>query len=274
MAINAALWWRAPAADWDDNFAGLPGWASADMAPAADAVFARIPGTDRPSTDGRFAPGYDGGWAPVAGALAAAGWREVRANEVPDDKNGTFSYANFFIADGQRDGPQATYLASASARPNFRLVTDTMVRRVVRDGAHVTGVEVEPGGPGGTGLCAGVVNVTAGRGRVVLSRGYFGTAKMLFRSGIGPEAQLRVVQEAEGGSDESQWLLLPVGEGLRDHTVTAVQILHPDVPQYDYSSDAAYFSPPLEQREAYLANRTSMCRLYRSGFSSGLCSMI
>lgn len=290
MAVNAALWWRAPAADWDVNFAGLPGWNGAtDMAAAADAVFARLPGTDRPSADGRLAPApYDGGWAPVAAALTAAGWHEVRANKSPDDKRdpGTFSYPNFFLAGGERGGPHATYLASAAARPRelFRLVTDTMVRRVVRDGARATGVEVEPSGGGaGRGLCAGVINVTSGRGRVVLSGGYFGTAKMLFRSGIGPAAQLRVVRAAEeaegveeGVGDASQWLLLPVGEGLRDHTVTAVQISHPDVPQYDYTSDAAYFSPPLEQREAYLTNRTGMCESFgpEAGFfffSPGTC---
>lgn len=280
MAVNAALWWRPPAADWDDNFAAgagaVPGWSGAEMQAAADAVFARIPATDRPSTDGAFAPGFDGGWRPVADALAAAGWREVRANDVPDDKDRVFSYANFFLAGGQRGGPHATYLASASRRAAdlFRLATSTTVRRVVRDGARATGVEVEPSATAGgdaRALCPGVVGVTAGTGRVVLSGGYFGTAKMLFRSGIGPASQLRVVQAAEGGGDESQWLLLPVGEGLRDHTVTALQLSHPDVPQYDYSSDAAYFSPPLEQRERYLANRTGMCKLF-SGSSLLVCN--
>lgn len=192
MTVNAALWWRPPAADWDENFTpNLTGWSSVDMAPAVDTVFSRIPGTDRTSTDGAFAPGYDGGWAPVADALTAGGWREVRANEEPEEKNHTFSYANFFIVDGQRNGPQATYLVSASRRSNFHMAMNTMVRRAVRDasGARVTGVEVEPGdtaGADGSALCSGVVNVTPGKGRVILSGGYFGTAKMLFRSGIGP----------------------------------------------------------------------------------------
>lgn len=268
MAVNAALWWRPPAADWDENFAPVaPGWSADDMRAAADAVFARVPGTDRPSADGLLSsPGLDGGWAPVARALAASGWREVRANDEPDDKDGTFSYPNFSIEAGQRGGAHASYLASASRRAHFRLVTNTMVRRVVRDGARATGVEVEPSATGaadGSGLCAGVVRVAPGRGRVVLSGGYLGTAKVLFRSGIGPESQLRVVQAAEGSGgvgDESRWLRLPVGEGLRDHTVTALQLSHPDVRHYDFSSDAAYFSPPAEQRERYLTNRTGMRR--------------
>lgn len=267
MAVNAALWWRPPAAEWDENFGGVPGWSSADMAAPVERVFSRIPGTDRTSTDGAFAsPGYDGGWAVVADALRAGNWSEVRANTDPDAKNRTFSYPTFFIADGQRGGPQATYLVSANQRPHFRMVLNTMVRRVVREGARITGVEVEPAATGALdvsnpGLCAGVVSVTAQTGRVILSGGYFGTAKMLLRSGIGPEDQLQVVQNVgEVGVDEADWIRLPVGQGLRDHTVTALEIKHPAIPRYDFSSDAAYNSPPQEQVDAYLANRTGMCK--------------
>lgn len=267
MAVNAALWWKPPAVEWDENFGTLSGWSSTDMAASVEKVFSRIPGTDRPSTDGAFAPGYDGGWALVADTLRDAGWSEVRGNADADAKNRTFSYPNFFIANGQRGGPQATYLVSASQRPNFQMVTNTMVRRVVRSGARITGVEVEPAVTGAAdasnpGICAGVISVTPQKGRVILAGGYFGTAKMLLRSGIGPEDQLRVVQQAGEGGDEAEWLRLPVGQALRDHTVTAIQITHPAVRQYDYSSNTAYNSPPQAQVDAYLANRTGMCKLF------------
>jgi cellobiose dehydrogenase (acceptor) len=74
----------------------------------------------------------------------------------------------------------ATYLVSASKRSNFKLWMNTTVKRVVRtaDG-HVTGVEVEPFLDGGY---EGVVNVTAKTGRVVLSAGTFGSARILMRS--------------------------------------------------------------------------------------------
>ncbi|KAJ4415045.1 hypothetical protein N0V82_007561 [Gnomoniopsis sp. IMI 355080] len=263
MTINAALWWRPPAVEWDENYSGVPGWSSADMADPVERVFSRIPGTDRPSTDGAFAPGYDGGWAVVADALRASNWSGVRANTEPDQKNRTFSYPNFFIKNGLRDGPHATYLVSASERPNFKMVMNTMVRRVVRNGAHITGVEAEPSGTGALdvsnpGLCAGMIPVTEQGGRVILSGGHFGTAKMLLRSGIGPEDQLRVVQAAEDIVSEADWLRLPVGQGLRDHTVTSLEIQNPAIPRYDYSSDAAYYSPPDAQREAYMTNRTGM----------------
>lgn len=263
MTINAALWWRPPAVEWDENYAGVPGWSSADMAAPVERVFSRIPGTDRPSTDGAFAPGYDGGWAVVADALRAANWSEVKGNLEPDQKNRSFSYPNFFIKDGQRDGPHATYLVNASQRSNFKMMMNTMVLRVVRDGSHITGVEVEPSATGALdvsnpGVCAGEISITPQGGRVILSGGFFGTAKMLLRSGIGPEDQLRTVKSAGEGGSEADWIRLPVGQGLRDHTVTGLEISNPAIPHYDFSSDAAYNSPPQEQRDAYMANRTGM----------------
>jgi cellobiose dehydrogenase (acceptor) len=55
-----------------------------------------------------------------------------------------------------------------------------MAKRVIRTGGHITGVELEcyKGGPGHSGT----VNVTPGTGRVILSAGTFGSAKVLFRS--------------------------------------------------------------------------------------------
>lgn len=73
----------------------------------------------------------------------------------------------------------ATYLVTASARSNFKLWLNTAVKRVIRTGGHITGVEVEPFLDGGY---EGVVNVTSITGRVVLSAGTFGSAKLLMRS--------------------------------------------------------------------------------------------
>lgn len=56
---------------------------------------------------------------------------------------------------------------------------NTNARRVIRTGGHVTGVELEC--QGGSGH-SGVVNVTAGTGRVIVSAGTMGSAKVLFRS--------------------------------------------------------------------------------------------
>ncbi|KAJ0271850.1 hypothetical protein COL940_010780 [Colletotrichum noveboracense] len=84
-----------------------------------------------------------------------------------------------------------------------------MARRVIRDRGRITGVEVESRGDGGR---CGIVNVTESTGQVVISGGYYGTPKLLFRSGIGPEDQLRIVQRSTDGPDfieEAQWIKLP-----------------------------------------------------------------
>lgn len=76
----------------------------------------------------------------------------------------------------------ATYLVTASERSNFKLWMNTTVDKVIRTGGHITGVQVEAYGDGGY---KGVVNVTPSTGRVILSAGTFGSAKILLRSGIG-----------------------------------------------------------------------------------------
>ncbi len=70
----------------------------------------------------------------------------------------------------------ATYLLTASQRKNFAFWTNAGVKRVVRTGGHVTGVEVECGGS------SGVVSLTPNTGRVVISAGAFGSPKILWRS--------------------------------------------------------------------------------------------
>lgn len=77
-AVNAALWWKANPADFDDNFP--EGWLSADMEDAIDRVFDKIPWTDHPSSDNQLY--YPQGYNIIGGALAAAGWTNITANEV------------------------------------------------------------------------------------------------------------------------------------------------------------------------------------------------
>ncbi|KAI8153640.1 putative acid--amine ligase YgiC [Colletotrichum sp. SAR 10_70] len=135
--------------------------------------------------------------------------------------------------------------------------TNTMARRVIRDRGRITGVEIESRGDGGR---CGIVNVTESTGRVVISGGYYGTPKLLFRSGIGPEDQLRIVQQSTDGPDfieEPQWIKLPVGRNLHDHTVTDLQITHKDVNYYDFQI-GAWESPIQADVDAYLKNRTGM----------------
>lgn len=251
-AINAGLWWNPNPTDWDFNFP--TGWKATDMASASARVFARIPGTDTPSMDDeRY---YTEGFDVLSSGLADAGWESVKANEVPEKKNHTFTHTPYMFANGERGGPMATYLESALARENFDLWVNTTVKRVIRSGGLITGVEVEPYADGGY---AGIVNVTAATGRVILSAGAFGSSKILFRSGIGPADQLEIVQNSTDGStmiESTEWINLPVGKNLDDHTNTDLVISHPNVTFYDFY--AAWSAPIEADKNSYLNNRTGI----------------
>lgn len=226
-AINAGLWWRPKDADWDYNFP--TGWKATDMRAAAERVFTRIPGTRRPSQDGtRYLPeGYNA----ISGGLRASGWTEFNPFTSPNTKFRTFTDGPYMFSGGERGGPLATYLATASARSNFKLWTDTQVRRLIRTSGHVTGVLVES--PSGRGY-SGIVPLTANSGRVIVSAGTFGSAKLLLRSGIGPQDQLQIVNSSaiDGPTyiSSNQWINLPVGYNLEDHTNVSLRLLLFQVP--------------------------------------------
>ena len=200
---------------------------------------------------------YPQGYNLIGGALKNAGWANVSANSVPDSKNRTFTRGPFMYINGERGGPLATYLATATARKNFKLIMNTDVKRVIRTSGHITGVEVAAYANGGYN---GVVNVTPNTGRVVLSAGTFGSARILFRSGIGPADQLNIVKGSASDSktmiNSTQWINLPVGYNLDDHVNTDVVISHPNVTFYDYY--AAYDTPIASDQTAYLKSRTGM----------------
>ena len=54
-----------------------------------------------------------------------------------------YSYPSWSVADGIRAGPVRSYLPHVQNLDNFSLRLNTKVRRVVRRGGRVTGVEVE-----------------------------------------------------------------------------------------------------------------------------------
>lgn len=147
----------------------------------------------------------------------------------------------------------ATYLVTASARPNFKLWMNSTVEKVIRTGGHITGVQVSAYGNGGY---QGIVNVTPKTGRVILSAGTFGSAKILLRSGIGPTDQLQVVSASTDGPTmigTNSWINLPVGYNLDDHCDTDVVISHPNVTFYDFY--AAFQTPNPSDEQAYLTKR-------------------
>jgi len=173
-AVNAGLWWKPNPKDWDYNFPA--GWRASDMVGATSRVFQRIPGTIAPSMDGKLY--LQEGFDVLSSGLNSSGWTYVIPNDHPDQKNRVYGHTTFMYSGGERGGPMATYLVSAAQRPEFALWMNTPVRRLIRNGGHITGVELECAGGG----YIGNVSVTPGTGRVILSAGTFASAKLLLRS--------------------------------------------------------------------------------------------
>ncbi len=128
---------------------------------------------------------------------------------------------------------------------------------MIRTGSQITGVQVSAYGNGGL---SGVFNVTPGTGRVILSAGTFGTAKILMRSGIGPPDQLAIVANStiDGPTflPESDWILLPVGYNIMDHTDTDMVIKYPGMNTYDWYG--AYTDPIPSDEAAYINSRSGI----------------
>ncbi|TVY40768.1 Cellobiose dehydrogenase, partial [Lachnellula subtilissima] len=248
-AVNAGLWWKPNPADWDVNFP--TGWKSSDMSAATQRVFSRLPGTDHPSMDGNLY--LQSGFNTIRTGLANANWTSVTANDVPSQKNRTYAHTPYMYIHGERGGPMATYLVTASSRRNFHMWLNTSVERINRVGGHATSLDLLATNNGGY---TGTLNLTANTGRVILAAGAFGTPKILFRSGIGPTDMLQVVNSSTDASkmiSSSSWINLPVGYNLDDHLNTDCVISHPNVTYYDWP--AAWDTPIAADATSYLQSR-------------------
>jgi len=225
-SVNGMAFIHPPSWDFDDNWP--EGWNWADVAPAAERLYARNPGTTMSSRDGIQ---YDNQSTVVISSwLEENGWIYADGIESPDSKiqsyglpqlnvspsskNGVkYLLTRIQIADGIRSGPIHTYLPLAQASPDFKLQLNTKVVRVLRNGSMITGVETE------TANGRQIINLKAG-GSVLLAAGVMSTPRVLFNSGIGPSAQINTVKAGTTGitAPESDWINLPVGLDIKDHS--------------------------------------------------------
>jgi choline dehydrogenase len=100
-----------------------------------------------------------------------------------------------------RQGSLNTYIRQARPRPNFSIIADALVDRVLLQGGRAAGVAF-------IGADGQAHEVRASR--VVLAAGAYGTPPILLRSGIGPAQEL----DRLGVRPLAD---LPVGRGLMDH---------------------------------------------------------
>lgn len=227
-SINAENFIHPPEHDFENWPAG---WNWADVSAAADRLYARNPGTTQPSADGIY---YDDlAFKVVSTYLEAEGWNQVDSIKSPNEKHEAYSRPAWAIADALRSGPVRSYLPYAEQLDNFTLQLSTRVIQVKRTGSNVTGVlvELEDGNKQ-------IINLNAG-GKVVLAAGALSTPRILWNSGIGKSDALEIVKNGTTGvelPDESDWISLPVGHNLKDHSQLALPLVTSiDFTAYDFS---------------------------------------
>lgn len=208
--VNAMIAMRGEPGDYDAwARGGATGWGFADVLPAFrrledDPDFGTRPyrGTGGPLPLWRPGPQQQGAVdRAFAAAAAAAGHPTVDDYDLPHSTG--LSPTAFHARDGVRVTAADAYLRPAVDRPDLTVLCDTLAERVlVRDGRAV-GVRLRT--PTGTRDVAAP--------EVVLCTGTIATPALLYRSGIGPAAEIRAL----GG--EVVVDLPGVGANLADHPV-------------------------------------------------------
>jgi choline dehydrogenase len=106
------------------------------------------------------------------------------------------------VRNGWRCSTAKGYLKPNLRRKNLKLMTRTHVRRVLFEGRHAIGVEVEQGG---------AVKRIGARREVIVSGGAINSPVLLMNSGVGPAAELKEI------GIEVRHDLPGVGKNLQDH---------------------------------------------------------
>ena len=181
-SINSMVWFRGCRSDFDDW--SVPGWGWGDVAPAFEAVEARL-------TPSRLTGAH-----PLTEALGAILGNDPEGEVTPERESG--GVWRFNMRKGRRWSAADAYLRPAQGR-GAQVLQCSEVRRILLKGDRVTMVELLDG------------TILTARKGVILSAGAIGSPEILLRSGIGPADDLRavgidVVRDAPG-----------VGENLHDH---------------------------------------------------------
>jgi choline dehydrogenase len=206
--INGTMYIRGMAHDYDRwRDAGLTGWGFEDV----------LPYFRRAESSWRGAGRLHGSTGPLCvtplkkhpelypaflAAAATLGYREIDdfSIEAPEG----FGIPDCTIKGGRRHSTFDAYLGSGRSRPNLRILSESLVGRVLIEQGRACGVEFERGGER---------HVLRARREVILSGGAFNSPQLLMLSGIGPGAQLQ-------RHGIQPLVELPgVGENLQDHPI-------------------------------------------------------
>jgi choline dehydrogenase len=206
-AINSMVYMRGHPLDYDRWAAecGLPRWSYAQCLP----YFKRCETSDRGASDWRGGGGplgvsRAGLENPLFDAFLEAG--EQSGQGRSDDLNG-YKPEGLARLDstkwkGRRSSPATAHLKPALGRPNLRLETRALARRVIVEGNRAVGIEYDH---------RGVRRTVRAEREVILSGGAINSPQLLMLSGIGPADHLRSI-----GIDPVADLA-GVGANLQDH---------------------------------------------------------
>jgi choline dehydrogenase len=150
-------------------------------------------------------------------AAVAAGFKLNKDYNGPDQEGVVKTQAS--ISRGRRMSVAHCYLEPAMKRPNLRVITEALTRRVILEGKRCVGVEYEVGGR--------IEQARAGR-EVILSAGAVASPQILELSGIGRPDVLKACGIAV------QHELPAVGENFRDHINVRI-IWRVKVPEVSYN---------------------------------------
>jgi len=215
-SINVMVWARGHKNDWE-HFAresGDPGWGYQSVL----ALYRRIENWQgmrdllRRGTDGPVYVARAEDPAPVAHALVEAACTfGLPAFDSPNgammECRGGAAINDLIVRDGRRASIFRAYIGDPDRTPrNLKILTNTIVSRLVLRGKTVIGVEV---------IEDDVRRIYHANHEVILSLGAVQTPKVLMQSGIGPEDELRphgidVVEHLRG-----------VGHNHQDHVAFA-----------------------------------------------------
>ncbi|KAF8307890.1 cellobiose dehydrogenase [Clavulina sp. PMI_390] len=227
-AINGELYWMPTDAEFDTSNGWQAGWQTPNT--QISAVLARLPSTNLPSVDGvRY---YDESYNITSQFLAKQGYQALDANSARNQKDFIYSHPDYYIKNGQRTGVMDTYYQTFKARSNAKVLLNTAAISLVRSGGTITGVRTNNIGINGNGI----INLTS-KGRVIVSSGVFGTARLLFQSGIGPSDMISIVANDATAKNylppSSQYINLPVGQYVTDNPSVNLVFIHPSVNDYN-----------------------------------------
>ncbi|KAF4321762.1 hypothetical protein BBO99_00000127 [Phytophthora kernoviae] len=231
-SINAALYFRPP-----DSYVTQMQWpfSAAQMVAKMDENEKMHGHTDRPSTDNVWYT--QEGYSIVANALKAIGYAERTINDAAarNSKSKTFGHAPFTFKNGKRDSPATAFWGPMSTRSNVKLLTGAKVDYILRaSGGKATGVIYN----GGTQA------LLSSRGTVLMAAGALSTPKVLIQSGIGPSAQLNLLNGRNGFAGVSQtagWVTnANVGRNLFDTNVVFASFSHPQMSSFQYKTKPSW----------------------------------